>query len=72
MKGVFTMFTWLQKHAWWIGLVITFFIALFPSAFAIVGECIIYTLTHHWLPLGIVIIIGLLIALVAMNAKRAP
>jgi hypothetical protein len=66
------MVSWLQKHAWWIGIVTAFLIALFPSAFTKIGELVVYLVTSYWLPIGIVIIIGLLIVLVAMNAKRAP
>lgn len=66
------MFSWLQKHAWWIGIVTAFLIALFPGAFSKIGELVIHMVTSYWLPIGIAIIIGLLIVLLAMNTKRTP
>jgi hypothetical protein len=66
------MVSWLQKHAWWIGIVTAFLIALFPSAFTKTGDLVINMVKNYWLQIGIAIIIGLLIVLVSMNAKRAP
>ncbi|WP_026572783.1 hypothetical protein [Bacillus sp. UNC438CL73TsuS30] len=66
------MLSWLQKHTWWISLIVALSVALFPNAFVKLGKLIITLVSLDWLPIGIIIIIGLLIVLIAMNAKRAP
>ncbi|HFJ9442041.1 TPA: hypothetical protein ACGW7M_005252 [Bacillus albus] len=57
------MLQWIKEKAWWIGLVVTILIGLFPSWFAKIGEGIINAIVEYWLQLSIAVIIMLLVAI---------
>ncbi|WP_410592877.1 hypothetical protein [Bacillus sp. SIMBA_074] len=41
------MLSWLQKQAWWISLLITLSVAVFPSAFVTLGQTAIEFVTGY-------------------------
>ncbi|UIO44342.1 hypothetical protein [Brevibacillus brevis] len=51
---------WFQKNVWWLGLVITLAIALFPQAFALVGKLLAEYWALYWLQGCLVVIVVLL------------
>ncbi|HHT7155922.1 hypothetical protein OCD65_24710 [Bacillus paranthracis] len=57
------MSQWIKEKAWWIGLVVTVLIGLFPGWFAKIGEGIKNAIVEYWLQLSIALIIVLLVAI---------
>ncbi|MEK6449693.1 hypothetical protein [Priestia aryabhattai] len=58
------MQNWLQEQAWWIALVLTVLIGLYPQKFTTLGSNLTSFITNRWLHLSVFTIIILLLIVI--------
>ncbi|MFB7140945.1 hypothetical protein ACFCYN_14935 [Gottfriedia sp. NPDC056225] len=61
---------WSERHFGWLGLTLTFLVAIFPNTFAKIGVFIRFTFTNYWLQLGVFTIIILLLFVYRLLLKQ--
>lgn len=46
---------WFQQQAWWIGIILTISIALFPNVFVTIGISVKFIIINYWLQISLLI-----------------
>lgn len=65
------MKNWLKKNSWWLSLVLTAFIGLFPKVIAHGGFTLVNVMKNYWLQISLGLIISLLL-LIIIQQKKDP
>ncbi|MCK2021258.1 hypothetical protein [Peribacillus frigoritolerans] len=64
------MLSWLKQQIWWVGIIFTFLIALFPETFSTIGTTIKFTFINYWLQISLLLIIILLLIVYRLLLKQ--